>query len=590
MPELINLVSPQVSITETDQTQYNTEMPGPIGMIVLRNTWKGREKDTIMIANENNLVSTFGAPHANVDNYQDMFSAIGFLTEANQLYCSRVMPATALFAGTMATVGVSATFTKMTSANAYGLGDGVGDISDPDLFADEMAVPAPYLMYVISAYRGYSGNYLRVAVCDKTRYDLIRKKTITGWDTFAAIYSVDSNLESTKEFVVLVQECTQGADTTVESNWVFVEAWNVSSEPNKLDDLGQSMYVSDKINANSKYIRVSFNTDYNYQAITCATAEWQQLDGGTNTAGGEADPLYWTSPSSSDIDTAYDLYANSEDNKIDLIIDAGKDTNQKLKAVQLANTRKDCIAVLDCPSVAVVNNQGSEEADLVTWMDGLYGSFSDFNTSYAAAYGNWLDIRDKYANRYRWVPASGYAAAGYARCRQKYQKWSAPWGLNRGLVSGVRRLAWNPSQTQRDAIYKYAINSITSFSGQGKFVWSGKTLLDKDSAFNQVNVRLLFLSVENDIANIAKYYLGEGNTTIKRTQFINDITPVLTNAKGNEGINDYKVICDTTNNTPDSINRGELIADIWIQPVSAIRYIRLNFIASKYGVSLVETI
>jgi|WetSurMetagenome_2_1015567.scaffolds.fasta_scaffold25493_2 phage tail sheath protein FI len=588
MPELINLISPQISVTEEDQTQYNIEAPGPIGAIILRNAWKGKENDTIMVANENELVATFGQPHDNADNYYDMFSAIGFLTEANQLYCTRVLPATAKFAGTTATTGVSATFTATTSATAYGLGDGAGEISDPDLFDDEVGITGVDLMSIISAYRGYSGNYIRVAVCDKTYYDLIRKKTITGWDTYSTIFSVDSNLETTKEFLVLVQECKQNTDPTVEANWSFVEAWNVSCEPNKLDDLGQSMYVTDKINANSAYIRVAFNAVYNNTAINCATSSWQRLAGGVNVVGGETDPLYWASPTSDDIDAAYDLYANSEDNKVDVFLDGGKNTAQKLKMIQIANTRRDCTAIIDPPSTAVVSNKGSEEADLVSWIDTLYNSFSDFNTSYAVTYGNWLDIRDKYSNRYRWIPSSGYAGAVYARCRQKYQKWSAPWGLNRGAVVGVRRLAWNPSLAQRDAIYKFGINSIVSFSGQGKFVWSGKTLLNKDSAFNQINVRLLFLAIESEINDIAKYYLGEGNTTIKRTQFINDIAPVLENAKGNEGINDYKIVCDTTNNTTDSINRGELIADIWIQPVSAIRYIRLNYIATKTGVSVTE--
>lgn len=588
MPELIDLISPQISITEEDQTLYNLESPGPIGAIILRNAWKGKENDLVMVANENDLVNVFGKPHDNTENYYDMLSAIGFLTEANQLNCTRVVPATAKFAGTTATTGVSATFTQTTSGDAYGLGSGVGEISDPDLFADEVAASGANLMEIISAYRGYSGNYLRVAVCDKTYYDLIRKKTITGWDTYAAIFSVDSNLESTKEFIVIVQECKQGTDTTVESNWEFVESWNVSCEPNKLDDLGQSMYINDKINANSKYIRVSFNTAYNNSVISCATAAWQRLGGGTNVLGGEADPLHWAAPASEDIDAAYDLYANSEDNKVDIFIDAGKDVLNKLKLVQIVNARRDCVALIDCPSTAVISNKGSEETDLVTWVDNLYSSYSDFNTSYVAAYGNWLDIRDKYANKYRWIPSSGYAGAVYARCRQNYQKWSAPWGLNRGEIAGVRRLAWNPSLSQRDSIYKFGINSIVSFSGQGKFVWSGKTLLNKESAFNQINVRLLFLAVEGEINDVAKYYLGEGNTPIKRSQFINDITPVLENAKGNGGINDYKVVVDTTNNTTDTINKGELIADIWIQPVSSIRYIRVNYIATKTGVSFTE--
>lgn len=588
-PQLTDLVSPQVYTTEVDQTEYQLEQAGPVGAVILRCTWKGRENDTVMVVSENDLVDKFGKPHNFAANYYDMFTAIGFLKEANQLYCTRVMPSTSTFAGTLATSGVSATFSAMTSATAYELGSGVGQISDPDLLADEVACPDPYILSIIAAYRGYSGNYLRVAVCDKSHYDQIRAKTITSWGTYPAIFRVDSPLESDKEFLILVQECAQGTDPTVESNWTFVEAWNVSSEQNKVDDLSESMFVDDKVNANSKAIRVVLNSAYYNQDITgFASSSWQRLGGGINTATGTADADDWEVPASAVLDTAIDLYANSEDNRVDVLLDGGKETAQKLKLMQLANTRMDCVFVMDPPSTIVVNNKGSEEASLVAWVAGLYSSYSDFNSSYGCTYGNWVDIRDKYASRYRWVPPSGMVGAVFARCIREYEAWSAPAGLNRGQLYGIRRLAWNPSLSQRDSVYKYAVNNIVSFAGQGKFVWSQKTLLDKESAFNQINVRMLFLTMRRQIGDIAKRYLFEANTSIKRTQFVNEITPILDRAKGKEGIEDYKIVCDTTNNTAETIAKGELRCDIWIKPVYAIRYIRLTLIGSKAGTSFNE--
>jgi len=587
MPELVDLISPQISVTEEDQTQYNETASGTTGAIILRNTWKGRENDTILINNENSLVSTFGEPTTYSPCFCDMFSAIGFLKSSDNLYCTRVMPATATFSGTKATVGTSATFTPMTSASAYKLGTGVGYISDPDAFADEVACVDPFVMYVIAAHRGWSGNYLRVAVCDKTNYDLIRQKLHASWDTYTAIRNVDSLLETTKEFLVIVQECKQNADTSVDSNWSFVESWNVSTEEAKVDDLTQSMYVENRINENSTYIRVTFNPSYKNTALTnFATSSWQTLGGGTNTSniaigvdGNEA-------PAAAVFTAAVNLYANSEDNRIGVFIDGDKDNTTKSTTVQMCATRKDCMFITDCPSASVVNNLGDEADDLVTWSTGLYAAYPEFNTSYAAAYGNWLDIKDKYSNKYRWIPASGYVAGIYIKCIEA--GGLAPAGLNRAELTGIRRLAWNPSLSERDDIYKHNVNSIVSFSGLGKYVWTQKTMLQKESIFGYVHGRLTFLLLEQKVADAAKYYLQEPNTALKRQQFLIDIEPVFNTAKGLGSIEDFRLVCDETNNSPETIAKGELRCDIFVKPVYAITYIRLHFIGTKTGTSFAE--
>ena len=587
------LVSPQVYFEEVDKTTFVGEASGPVGAVVLRNTYKGRENDKILIATETELVTKFGSPSSNADCYRDIFSAIAFLKESNNLYCTRTMPISATFAGTTATSGTSATFTAFTFNNAPILSSGVGQVVDPDEYPDYAVVSGTDMMKVICKDRGYCGNMLRIAVCDKTHYDLIRQKNYTAWDTYSSLYAVDAPLDSNKEFIVIVQECTQGYDADTESNWSTVEWWNVSTDENKYDDVGQPMYVENVINTNSQYIRVSFNGSYNNtNIVNFVTSAWQRLSGGSNnnTATNLTNAVTNATVPDATIIAAVDLYNNAEEINLDVIIDSDKPEAVKTEIVTVAKTRKDCMAVLDCLSTHVINQSGSEETNLRDWMISWRGGNSEVNTSYGAIYANWLDIYDKYNNKYRWIPASGYVAAIYARCQNQAQYWSTPAGFIRGKINNVRRLAWNPTQTQRDAIYKYSWNPIVSFANQGKVVYGHKTLLDKYSAFNRVNVRRLFISIETDIASIARNYLFESNNTFHRNAMVSEIRPVLNYAKANDGIDDYKIICDTTNNTPERIARNEMWVDIYVKPTYAADYIIITFVATKDTTDFSESV
>ena len=199
-------------------------------------------------------------------------------------------------------------------------------------------------------------------------------------------------------------------------------------------------------------------------------------------------------------------------------------------------------------------------------------------------------IYDKWAGRYRWIPMSGHAAGIYANTDDVSDPWFAPAGLNRGLITNIRKLAFNPNQASRDIMYKNGINPIVSFSGQGKVVWGQKTMLDKNSAFNRVNVRRLFIILEKAISTAVKYFLFEPNDTFTRLQLINMIEPFLRDVRSRRGIYDFLVLCDSTNNTPERIDRNELWADIYIKPTKAAEFIVLNFIATKSGASFTELV
>lgn len=587
------LLSPQIFITETDMTVFSGEASGPTGAIVLRNTYKGRENDTVLVTSEVDLTSKFGQPTEDSACYRDLLSAIAFLQESNSLYCTRTMPLSATFAGTTATSGVSATFTAFDFPTAPILGIGTGNVEDPDFYPASADVSSnSTMMKIIAKDRGYCGNSIRVAVCDKANHDLIRSRTgHTDWETFTAIYNVDAPLDTAKEFMVVVQECTQGRDQNTQSNWSTVEWWNVSNNLNKINDVGQSMYVENVINTNSQYIRVAYNPTYNDTFLgDWATSEWQQLNGGRNndTATNLATALTNEVVSDPIIIAGYSRYANAEDVALDVFIDADKPLAVKTALVNMATKRKDCMAIIDCYYSHVVNQAGLEEQNLRTWMINWRNSNSEANTSYAAVYGNWLDVYDKYNSKYRWMPASGYIAAVFARCQNVAHYWSTPAGFARGSIAGVRRLAWNPTQAQRDGIYKYSINPIVSFAGQGKVVYGHKTMLDKYSAFNRINVRRMFISIENDISKIARTFLFEANNTYHRNLLVTQVKNVLDFAKANDGVDDYKIVCDDSNNTPERVQNNELWCDIYVKPTYVADYILINFIATKSSSDFTE--
>ena len=252
--------------------------------------------------------------------------------------------------------------------------------------------------------------------------------------------------------------------------------------------------------------------------------------------------------------------------------------------IALCEERFDCLTVLDVPRTLVVNNKGSETTDLRDWRNSTFNE----NTSYAAVYGNWIEVYDKFNQKYRWIPVAGYVAGVYAKTDDVADAWWAPAGLNRAILTGVRRLAWNPKQGNRDILYSNGINPIVSFAGEGKVIWGQKTMLAKESAFNRVNVRRLFLVLEKAISTAAKYFLFEPNDPATRNQLRSMIEPFLRDVQSRRGIFDFKVVCDETNNTPERIDRNELWCNIFIKPTRTAEFIVLNFVATKTGASFDE--
>jgi len=260
------------------------------------------------------------------------------------------------------------------------------------------------------------------------------------------------------------------------------------------------------------------------------------------------------------------------------------------------NTRQDCVFIADPLRQIFVNGEDAKTLSIRsnTFSTNIYTPLKNclqgINTNYSAIYGNWVKAYDAYSDRLTWLPASGYVAAVYARTDAATQPWIAPAGLTRGIISNIVDLGFNPNQKQRDFLYTIGINPVASFSGDGYVVFGQKTLQNKPSAFDRVNVRRLFLTLERSVQSALKYFVFEPNSEFTRTRLKNTITPVFELAKNTEGLYDYLIVCDERNNTPDLVDRNELAVDVYIKPVRAAEFILVNFIATRTGQNFQELI
>lgn len=286
-----------------------------------------------------------------------------------------------------------------------------------------------------------------------------------------------------------------------------------------------------------------------------------------------------------DLIDGYTLFQDSESVDIQLMI-AGDATQVQAKYAcdNIGEGRKDCLVFVS-PTKATCVNVGNA-SDILDNLIAFYETFS--SSSYAFADGNYKYQYDKYNDVYRWVPLCGDIAGLAARTDQTNDPWWAFGGYNRGNIKNVVKLAWNPKKPFRDDMFRARINAVVTEKGEGAVLLGDKTMLSRPSAFDAVNVRRLFITIEKAIATSAKYLLFEFNDAITQAQFRNMVEPFLRDVKGRRGIEDFRVVADDSNNTGEVKQRREFVGDIFIKPNYAIRYVQLNFIAVRSDVSFTE--
>jgi len=261
-----------------------------------------------------------------------------------------------------------------------------------------------------------------------------------------------------------------------------------------------------------------------------------------------------------------------------------------------SNVRKDFIFISDPIRQILISGDNTKGINIpgqtfpLNILTPLKQIYSIINTNYAAAYASYAQVYDNGVGGQVWIPFSGIAAANYARTDASFAPWYAPAGFTRGLVA-VNDIALYPNQKQRDQLYDQVnINPVAFFPSEGFVIFGQKTLQSQPSAFDRVNVRRLFLYLEKRTRETVKYFVFEPNTLFTRTNVINVLTPIFEDAKNNEGLYDYLIVCDERNNTPDVIDANELVVDIYLKPVRAAEFILVNFYATRTGTDFSEIV
>jgi phage tail sheath protein FI len=256
------------------------------------------------------------------------------------------------------------------------------------------------------------------------------------------------------------------------------------------------------------------------------------------------------------------------------------------KLIEIAELRKDCIACISPHSAGVVNepNSDTQTENIIKFYDSVSSS------SYAVFDSGYKYTFDRFNNEFRYIPCNADVAGLMARTSINQFPWFSPAGSARGAINGAVKLAYNPSQAQRDLIYPKRINPIVAQGGSGIQLFGDKTGLSFASAFDRINVRRLFLTIEDSIERAAKDQLFEFNDVITRSNFVNIVEPFLRDVKAKRGMTDFVVICDETNNTPDIVDSNQFRADIFVKPARSINFIGLTFVATRTGVSFEEVV
>jgi hypothetical protein len=291
-----------------------------------------------------------------------------------------------------------------------------------------------------------------------------------------------------------------------------------------------------------------------------------------------------------ELSTAYDLFNNSDEVEVDYLIcgpglESKEDSQAKAnKIISIAENRKDCVAVISPNKSSVLNitNTSTQTNNVVDFFTPLNSSsYAIFDSGYKYTY-------DRFNNLFRYIPCNADIAGLMSRVNVTSYPWVSPAGQQRGVLNNAIKLAYNPTKDQRDTLYKNRINSVINQPGVGILLFGDKTALSYNSSFDRINVRRLFLTVEQALKSAAQSQLFELNNQSTRANFVNIVEPYLRDVQAKNGIFDYLVICDETNNTPDVVDNNEFRADIFLKPTRSINFITLTFVATRTGISFEE--
>jgi phage tail sheath protein FI len=636
-------VSPGVLVQEKDLTRIIPAVSTSIGAIA-GEFRQGPVEEIISISSEQELVETFGKPDSN--NFEHFFSASNFLQYSNAL---RVVRATqtsltnATASGSSLLIkndedyntnystgqGSVGTFASRTagawgnnilvatcpSATAYesisaslvnedstavAVGDTTIGVDDDSAFnvgdiisfsssantedfddGDEYRITAiaSEQLTIVQHPRGAGG--IKRAVVDNSKikrkwryYDQVNgapgtspyvsERSGSGDEIHVVVVDEDGGISGTPGTVLetysKLSKASDAKSPQGDTNYYPTVIFNKSNY----------IYWMDHNTAGTNWGNAASGTTYT--AVNTPTSE--ALSGGAN----------GSAATDAQKKTAAELFQDAETVDVGLIIAGPASATHIDNLITIAENRKDSVvfASPERADVVGITNSNTQKNNVISFFNAVRSSsYIVFDSGYKYTY-------DRYNDVYRYVPLNGDIAGLSARTDLVADSWYSPAGLNRGIIRGAVKLAFNPTKAQRDELYPARVNPVATFPGQGTVLFGDKTGLSSPSAFDRINVRRLFIVLEKAISTASKFQLFEFNDEFTRANFRNIVEPFLREVQGRRGITDFLVVCDETNNTGEVIDRNEFIAEIFIKPARSINFITLSFIATRTGVSFDE--
>ena len=554
------LQSPGVQVIEKDASAVTPGASTTVGGTVGAFRW-GPVMTPMLIDNEATLVSMFGKPDNNT--FGSFFGAANFLSYASALWVTRV-----------------ATVNKNATADGSGLL--IKNVFD---YESSFSAGQGTVGSFAARYPGTMGNSLTVSIADSATFAAWEYRTQFQAAPGTSDYALSKGGVNDELHIIVIDTNGKfsGTPGTTLEKYSFV-----SKASDAVSYQGLSNYYANVLRNQSRYVywmdhmvgATNWGVDAGNTTFTTLLDTATPGYDFTYTLSGGTDQ---NTPSMAESELAWDLFKNIETYDISLFITGNANTVlSKYVVDNIAETRKDAVVFISLTGSdggPVFSTASTKIADALAFKTAIG------NSTYTVIDSGYKYMYDKYNDKYRWVALNSDIAGLCAKVDANQDTWFSPAGLTKGQIRGSIKLAWNPNQAERDELYKLAINPVVSFAAQGTLLYGDKTATMKPSAFDRINVRRLFLVLEKSISRSAKYQLFEQNDAITRLQFIASVEPFLRDVQGRRGIDQFKVICDETNNTAQVVSTNEFRGTILIRPVYSINFLTLTFTAVGPNVS-----
>ena len=576
--------APGVTVREIDLTNSVAAVGTSSAAFVGDFVW-GPVDERTQISTDTEMASIFGKP--NDRNYVDWFTAKSFLAYSSALQLVRVVDRDA----------------------RNSTGDGAGLLVKNKQDFNMLTGVDHTAKLFVAKYPGVIGNSLKVSIADEGNFEKWKYATEFDATPGTSEYATSLGAKHDEVHVVVIDHLGEftGIPGTILERYAFLSK---ALDAKALD--GAPMYYGNVINSQSRYVWFVGNpADSKYDdTVADATTPWGEKliktgqassfkvlkPNTTDKHDGEVVQLSGgndgTKPTANELVAGWDQFKSTEEVDIGILItgDGGGETSHQTVVQHvidnLCENRKDCVAVISPRKSDVLNKTQSQAVDAIKDTRKRIGR----NSSYAIMDSGWKLTYDVYNDTYRWVPLNADVAGLMASTERDYDAWWSPAGFNRGRLKNVTSLAFNPNEDSRDALYKVQVNPVVSFLNEGTVLYGDKTMQAKASAFQFINVRRLFITLEKAIGKSAKHLLFEFNDEITRAVFRNMVEPFLREVKGRRGVYDYRVVCDESNNTPEVIDAAQFVGAIYVKPARSVNYVRLDFVAVRTGVEFSEVV